>query len=176
MKEKIRPILFVFLLFFSTQIVCSQKYEPIDLPKNMISIEIAGNAFLFGSLNYERMFKLSGRFYISGRTGVGAFYFIDVTTINVPIMANVIYNIVHILSVEAGFGTTLFYKNVPDKPQDSGLDPIITGFLGMRLQHPVSGFCFRVGFTPLYETMKRGHNMFSTDFIPWGGFSFGYSF
>jgi hypothetical protein len=72
-------------------------------------LEIGGNAFLFGSLNYERIFQVSNNFYVLGRTGVGAFYFpLHVRSINVPVLVNVIYHVYHVLSVEAGAGSTLF--------------------------------------------------------------------
>jgi hypothetical protein len=155
----------------------------LTIPRNSISLEIAGNAFLFGSLNYERVFQISENFYISGRVGVGAYLFNGGRTINVPILVNAIYHVYHVLSVEAGVGSTLFFKKVIQQDGDnynlakeSGLDPLITGLIGVRLQHPGKGFCFRFGFTPLIETRKTDPFMFSAKFIPIGGFSFGYSF
>jgi hypothetical protein len=155
------------------------------IPKNSLSLEIAGNAFLFGSLNYERVFKISKNLYISGRAGVGAYLFNGGRTINVPILVNAIYHVYHVLSVEAGVGSTLFFKKVIQQDGDNynianenGLDPVITGLIGLRLQHPGKGFCFRIGYTPFFETRKTEPFIFSPiqKFISFFGFSFGYSF
>ena len=154
------------------------------IPKNSLSLEIAGNAFLFGSLNYERVFQISKYFYISGRAGVGGYVFTGVRTIDVPILVNVIYHVYHVLSVEAGAGSTLFFKKViqqdgdnnNDSAKESGFDPLITGLIGLRLQHPGKGFCFRIGFTPFIETKKTVPYIFSTKFVSFFGFSFGCSF
>jgi hypothetical protein len=166
----------VLFFFFLVQMSFAQKSDSLELPKNSISLEIAGNAFLFGSLNYERVFHLSGKFYLSGRAGMGALYFMNVRTINVPVLINAIYHIGYILSMEAGVGTTLFFKKVIGSSKENGVAPLLTGLFGIRLQHPRKGFCFKAGFTPLIEMGMGSASMFSATFIPMGGFSFGYSF
>jgi hypothetical protein len=154
----------------------SQKTDSLQLPKNSLFLELGGNAFGFGSINYERVFPLSDKFYISGRVGLGAFYFMNISSISIPILGNVIFKIANILSLEAGFGTTLFFKKEQDSPEESGLDPLLTGLIGLRLQHPGKGFCFRAGFTPIIETRKIDPYLFTQTFTPFAGVSFGYSF
>jgi hypothetical protein len=154
----------------------SQKSDSLRLPKNSLSIELAGNACGFGSINYERVFPISDKFYISGRVGVGGFYYMNISSISIPILGNVIFKIVNILSLEAGLGTTLFFKTKQYSPAESGLDPLLTGLIGIRLQHPGKGFCFRAGFTPIIDLRSTDPYVFTQTFTPLAGFSFGYSF
>jgi len=167
--------IFIFIIFLF-KIASSQTSDSLHFPRNSLALELGGNACGFGSLNYERVFPVSGKFYLSGRVGIGTFYFMNVSSISFPVLSNVIYNVSQILSLEAGLGVTLFFKKVQYSPPESGLDPLITGLLGLRLQHPGKGFCFRAGFTPLIETRNSDPYVFSSTFFPFAGFNFGYSF
>ena len=164
------------ICLFSSLMSFSQKSDSLQLPKNSLFLELGGNACGFGSINYERVFPISDKFYISGRVGLGAFYFMNISSISIPVLGNVIFKIANILSLEAGLGTTLFFKKKQDSPEESGLDPLLTGLIGLRLQHPGKGFCFRAGFTPIIETRKIDPYVFTQTFTPFAGVSFGYSF
>jgi hypothetical protein len=165
-----------FICLFLAVMAFSQKSDTLKLPKNSLSLELGGNACGFGSINYERLFQVSNKVYISARVGVGYFYFVSTSCVSVPIMCNVIYHVAHVLSLEAGFGTTLYFMRELEPPEEKGFDPLITGLLGLRLQHPGNGFCFRAGFTPIIDTKSTEPNVFTQTFTPFAGFSFGYSF
>ena len=165
-----------FICLLSSLMSFSQKSDSLQLPKNSLSLELGGNACGFGSINYERVFPIADKFYISGRVGLGAFYFMNISSISIPVLGNVIFKVVNILSLEAGLGTTLFFKKKKDSPKESGLDPLLTGLIGLRLQHPGKGFCFRAGFTPIVELRTTDPYVFTQTLTPFAGFSFGYSF
>jgi hypothetical protein len=145
-----------------------------QLPYNSVNVELLGNSYLYGSFNYERIVFHQNHIYISVRVGFGYLYTYNANIFSVPVLFNIIYNIHKTISLEGGVGTTLFYT-ASGNTHDSGLDPVLTGFLGMRVQAK-KGFCFRVGFVPYYDFMDSGPNVFPNHFTPWGGVSFGYSF
>jgi hypothetical protein len=144
------------------------------LPYNSVNVELFGNSYLYGSLNYERVVFHHQSIYLSARAGFGYLYAYNANIFSTPILFNIIFNVHKTISLEGGVGTTLFYT-ASGNTHDSGLDPVLTGFLGMRVQAK-KGFCFRVGFVPYYDFMDSGANIFPDHFTPWGGISFGYSF
>ncbi len=146
-------------------------------PNNSVFIEIGGNSFFFGSLNYERIFLNKDFFYLSGRIGVGYGYFIDQIQ-SAPIVINGIFQIYHTLAVEVGAGLSLVRYGI-ETEMGSGIwnyqyEFAPTGIAGIRIQAK-NGFLFRLDFTPLYDQIiikrESGYNI-----IPWFGFSLGYSF
>jgi len=146
-----------------------------QLPGNSINIELLGNSYLFGSLNYERIVFHQNRHYVSFRFGAGSLYLGDTYVISCPILFNYLFHIHKVLYLEGGAGTTCFYQYETGS-SDNGMDPVLTGFIGLRLQHPIRGLCFRIGMVPFYDFLNTGPNFFTKHFYPWGGFSFGYSF
>jgi hypothetical protein len=172
-----RTITFTLFLFIYVNVCNGQTEEnnTYQLPYNSINIELLGNSYAFGSLNYERIVFHQNRTYLSGRFGVGSLYMTHGYALSSPILFNFIYNIHKVVSFEGGLGTTLFYQYEKGS-NDNGLDPVLTGFIGLRLQHYNRGFCFRIGFVPFYDFLDTGPNIFTKHFVPWGGFSFGYSF
>jgi hypothetical protein len=153
----------------------TKENNTFQLPYNSINIELLGNSYAFGSLNYERIVFHLKRHYISGRFGVGSLYMTDTYVFSSPILLNYIFNIYKVVSFEGGVGTTLFYQ-FEKGSNDNGWDPILTGFIGLRLQHYNRGFCFRIGVVPFYDFLNTGSNIFTKHFVTWAGFSFGYSF
>jgi hypothetical protein len=164
----------IVLLFIANECICQNDEKPYQLPYNSFNIEVFGNSYLYGSLNYERIFFHRNDLYLSGRVGIGYIYFYNGFILSAPLLFNVIYHVYKDLSLEGGVGTTLFFQQTTDS-DFNGVDPVLTGFIGMRLQ-TARGFCFRAGFVPFYDFMDSGANFFSNHFEPWGGISFGYSF
>lgn len=142
------------------------------LPNNLIFVELFGNSFYFGSVNYERIILHKQFFYLSGRIGTGFGYLFDTELLSIPIGLNGIFHIYHQLYFEVGAGTTLFYYN--QKQSDSGIWEnghyvALTGTAGIRLKSP-GGFVFRASFTPIFN-LKNSLNI--SDVITGFGFSFG---
>ena len=199
MKTIFLLFIFVFLL-----ICCSgQKPDTLNLkinitehrkiPNNSIYLELAGQGLLV-SLNYERIFFHGGDFYISGRMGFG-YVPPKITTLSLPLLVNGMYQVSNGFLFELGIGFNPTYTFWPDYYSSGGLfsggafyesgsfiDPLITGFAGIRIQKK-KGFLFRLGFTPLIELTKNMENRtiykqfgIKNSFLPWVGMSLGYSF
>jgi hypothetical protein len=172
--------LFVSLVLIGVCLICQgQTVEKISfqLPNNNINIEFLGNVFILGSVNYERVFFHQNKIYLTGRWGLGYFEDVDIVKIwSTPILVNFIYNCNQVLSFEIGTGTTVFMQFSNEEYED-GIDPVITGFAGIRLHRirKFKGFTFRIGFTPIYN-FQHTYWFSPKTFTPWGGFSFGYSF
>lgn len=113
--------------------------------RNLMYIELFGNALYFGSINYERMLapRLSARVGVSP---VGAF----------PVMANYL----------AGRGDHRLEAGIGLLAGASEVNTLGTATLGYRYQPQVQGMVFRAGWTPL---LGRGEIGF------WFGVSAGYT-
>jgi len=176
-------IFFIFFIYFSIckgQLeVCKRQLEDkyyYQLPNNSFNFESLGNSFILGSLNYERIIFHNNNIYFSGRLGIGFFAIYDFKLYSAPILLNCIYRIYKAISIEGGIGTTLFYRKEMNY-NDNSVNPLLTGFIGLRLQHR-KGFCFRAGFVPFYDFSVSDFepSVFDRSFVPWYGFSWGYSF
>jgi hypothetical protein len=205
MKNKLLPVILLF-----TMLYCSgQQTDTVDLiypiegiktrtlhtalPANSIYLDIGGHLNL-GSLNYERILLRASDFYISAKIG-GGYTPPSINTVSLIGLVNGIYQISDVFCLEFGIGITgtyTFWKgyyneagNASDtiyQAAGSFIDPLITGFAGIRVQKK-RGFLFRFGFTPLLEltnvvehrTAYRQLNA-KDSFIPFVGMSFGYSF
>jgi len=170
-----KTIAIILSLFLLINIANGQREDSsYQLPYNSVNIELCGNSYLYGSLNYERIVFHHNDIYLSGRLGIGYIYFYNAIVFSTPILFNFIYHVHKVVSLEGGVGTTLFFQDTKD-PADAGIDPVLTGNIGLRLQWK-KGFCLRIGFVPYYDFLVKGPNFFSTQFVPWGGLSLGYSF
>jgi hypothetical protein len=155
----------------------TEEKSSFQLPYNSLNFEFLGNVILIGSINYERIFFHKNKFYLTGRWGLGYFQDFDIVKIwSVPILFNFIYNCNKVLSFEIGTGTTVFMQFINEE-YENGIDPVITGFAGLRLHRikEFKGFTFRIGFTPTYN-IQDTYWFGPKTFTPWGGFSFGYCF
>jgi hypothetical protein len=164
-----------------------------EIPGNSIYLDIGGHLAL-GSLNYERILFHARDFYLSARIGAG-YIPPSISTISLIGLVNGIYQVSDVFCLEIGFGvagTYTYWKGYYTEsgtdsdtiyhPADSFIDPVLTGFAGIRVQKK-KGFLFRFGLTPMIElTDDIEHRtvykqLEATDtFIPWLGMSFGYSF
>ena len=205
MKNKLLPV----FLFFIVLCCSGQQPDTVDLswpigevkpiqvhreiPGTSIYLDIGGHLSL-GSLNYERILFHSRDFYLSARIGAG-YIPPTINTVSLIGLVNGIYQISDVFCLEMGIGvadTYTFWKGYYNEsgtdsdtiyhPAGSFIDPILTGFAGIRVQKK-KGFLFRFGFTPLIELTNIIENRMvykqvqATDsFIPWIGMSFGYSF
>ncbi|MCX6252385.1 MAG: hypothetical protein NTX61_16755 [Bacteroidetes bacterium] len=165
------------------------RYRPI--PHHSLNLELLGQG-LFFSGNYEEIFYHWGRFYFSGRAGIGYFP-PPYTTYSVPLLGNCLLRVSNGFLFELGIGFSFTYTYWPDHYNGGPIsdtnyfsgrifDPLATCFIGFRVQGK-KDFQFRFGFTPLIElTANRNRQMLNKHFptsdlsiLPWIGFSFGYS-
>jgi hypothetical protein len=202
-------VFFLFVGIFSIITCSGQQPDTIDLtlpidltkmqnehrviPDNSIYLELAGH-LNFVSLNYERVFFHAHDFYLTGRAGIG-YIPPSINTISLPCLVNGIYQVSDNFLLEMGAGFSLTYNFWPDYYSSGGFnsgttfhesesffDPLLTGFLGIRVQKK-KGFLFRFGFTPLFELTNDLESRtvykqtgITNAFLPWVGMSFGYSF
>lgn len=152
-----------YLLSLLLSLIISSTAFPQNAERqNNIFFELLGNSVVY-SLNYERVVWNN----FSVRTGVMIIHDNDDLVESFPILLN--YR-VHLGNdyVECGIGTTIF--SLPfelgngDKEKAKGA--LLTGRISYCLTS-TSGINLAVSFTPLYM---------NNIFLPWGGFSIGYSF
>lgn len=150
---------------------------PVDY-RNAVFLEIGGNG-LAGSLNYERLFALTGDPMVALR--IGAFYWPDFYSHLVAVPAEVsIINGKRPVKFEFGFGLTYLQTISRERPYDGvfveeqkALIPVFR--LGVRYQVPGKPLLLRAGFTPFMFTDKS-RSRDEQIIRPWGGISVGYRF
>jgi len=144
---------------------------------NNIFVEVAGNSFLFGSLNYERVLLKRGNFYLNLRIGIG-YGLTDTRFLSMPLGFNGILQIYRALAWEIGLGLSLIDAYRPDASprnslvEDEGIPALIPS-TGLRIQDK-NGVLFRLDFTPFYNLNIVGQLLPPKRFTPWGGLSIGY--
>lgn len=130
--------------------------------KNNIFLEVFGNSGAY-SFNYDRI--IINDFSI--RAGIMILKSDDEFVTAIPALVNYHFGI-NKNYLETGIGLTFFF--LPNDIELLGLieknGSIITGAVSYRIQTDI-GFNFRISFTPFF---------YNKEFIPFGGFSFGYSF
>ncbi|MGA2823502.1 MAG: hypothetical protein ABSE72_08260 [Bacteroidales bacterium] len=197
-----KKYLIILALIFPLFPCCGQRVNSVkstaihhnyfrEIPKNSLYIELLGNAYDLGSLNYEKIIIHKNSFYLSGRIGFGygigkpgETYRVNLYTF--PVLLNGLFQVSNNFLFELGIGSSLSYANwsayhpssswiVIGTPHDAGNQfyPFITVVAGIRVQSE-NGFIFRLGFTPLIQVTNLDKD--SRMFFPWGGISFGYSF
>ena len=165
----------LFLLISPNYCFCQEpSSQSHQLPHNSVNIELLGNSFLIGSINYEKIFHLKNGHYLSGRIGVGYDYYQEINILSTPILINYIYNIHKDISIELGLGTDIVIQ-FENNSNENELIPLFTGVIGVRIQSP-TGFIFKAGITPFINFGEKHPIRISTFFMPWVGISFGYSF
>ena len=145
------------------------------LSNNSIFIEFFGNSFFYGSVNYERIILHKESFYLSGRIGTGAGYYVNTKLFSIPVVLNGIFHIYHPLYFEVGAGTTLFYYNQQNGVTgkwENGHWAALTGTAGIRLKSH-GGFVFRATFTPIFNP---NYYVIQSNPIVVFGISFGWCF
>ena len=139
--------LFLLLSISMISVFCPAQSKDLiyhrTYPNNSVFIEIGGNSFFFGSLNYERIFLNKDFFYLSGRIGVGYGYFIDQIQ-SAPIVINGIFQIYHTLAVEVGAGLSLVRYGI-ETEMGSGIwnyqyEFAPTGIAGIRIRRKMDSF------------------------------------
>ena len=145
-----------------------------QLPDNSVYIELFGNSFLYGSINYERIIFHQKSNYLSGRIGAGFDYYEGTNIFSTPVIFNYIYNIHKDISFEVGMGTTIVMQYVKNSSENL-IIPLLTGNVGIRIQS-ATGFIFRFGVTPFINFSDDHPSRFDSFFMPWIGITFGYSF
>ncbi len=144
------------------------------LPYNSFNIELFGNSFLIGSLNYERIILHGDKFCVGARIGAGYDHNQGGDFITTPLLLDFIFNANKAVMIELDVGTTFFIERAGHKTQDV-IGPVITAFGGIRIQSK-TGFVFRFGFTPFFGSGDNRLFFSKNVIMPWVGFSFGYSF
>ena len=154
------------------------KNHQYNYPNNSIFIEVAGNSYLFGSLNYERVLIKRGNFYFNGRIGIGYGNYSQTSILSLPIGFNGIIQIYQAFAWEIGLGFSLIQIRRSDaSPRNSILEfeqiPAIIVNTGLRIQDK-NGFLFRIDFTPFFNPNNEGQLLPPKGFKPWAGLSIGY--
>jgi len=175
-----RPIIFMFLILVVIQVSGQDtvKNHPYNYATNNIFVEVAGNSYLFGSLNYERVIIKRGNFYFNGRIGIGYGNFSQTSIISLPIGFNGIIQIHRAFAWEIGLGFTLMQITRSDaSPRNSVQEyeqiPALIVNTGFRIQDK-DGFLFRIDFTPFFNPDKEGQLLPGNKLNPWAGLSIGY--
>ena len=164
-------ILLISLNFCNGQTSGEKAYR---LPYNSFNIELFGNSFLIGSLNYERIILHGDKFCVGARLGSGYDYYQGINIITTPLLLDFLFNANKAVLIELDAGTTFFIERWGHKTQEV-IGPVITGFGGIRIQSQ-TGFVFRFGITPFFGFLDNSPVFFKHILMPWVGFSFGYSF
>lgn len=156
MKQYIHIILLIFI-FTSISTSTAQTRK-----SNNIFLEIFGNAGAY-SINYDRVLWSN----ISARGGMMLLPSDSKLITSVPLLMNYRLYIGNNY-LEAGLGATFFSSslNFGKLGEKTAEGKIFTGVISYCFQTE-SGINARISFTPFY---------YNQEFIPFGGFSFGYSF
>ena len=146
--------------------------------RNAVFLEVGGNG-LAGSLNYERIFPLTGNPMMAVR--LGGLYWPAFYSHIISVPAEITFiNGQRNLKFEFGFGLTYLETISRERPYDGvfveemkALIPVFR--LGARYQMPRKPLFMRAGFTP-YLFTDKSRNEDELLFMPWAGLSVGYSF
>lgn len=157
MKHYIKIILLLVFIFTSASSSTAQTQK-----SNNIFLEIFGNAGAY-SINYDRIIWNN----ISARGGMMLLPSDSKLITSVPLLMNYRFFIGNNY-LEAGLGATFFLSslNFGRLGEKTAEGKIFTGVISYCLQTE-SGINARISFTPFF---------YNQEFIPFGGFSFGYSF
>lgn len=152
----------IIIMIFNVAIWSQVYDDEVTKYENNIFLEVFGNAGAY-SVNYDRIIVKD----FSIRASFMALKSDDDFVTAFPVLINYRFNLNENF-LEVGIGQTLF--TLPDDFKLLGLieekGPLITGAISYRIQAN-SGINFRISFTPFFYDKR---------FIPFGGFSFGYSF
>lgn len=170
-----RTSLFICLIFLCT-VAFGQQPEKFA-NKNSIEFEIFGHGSFY-SINYERLIINSNRLKTLGQIGF-AFYpkSLDIMPIWIPVSINQLISFKS-NHIEFGVGQILF----SDQSLSGTVEYKLFGSvkIGYRYQNPNGKFLFKAAFTPVIDywdaTDKDVSGNLQTQFIPWGGLTFGYMF
>lgn len=178
-----KPAYLLFFLIIVTTKVQSQ--DRSNFKPNAVYLELFGNGILY-SFNYDRVISSNGKLKFSTRVGfsyVDIDLFDDIRGAVIPIeFLGWIGNKGHL---EFGTGLSSQFVQINDvsilgQPEEYSSNAFyLTGRLGYRLQKPDGGFLFRIGFVPmilLSESTTSNNPNERSEFVPWFGLSFGYSF
>jgi hypothetical protein len=177
-------ILFLSILFnlkaaFAQDSIIIEKSRS---PKNLVYLELGGNAFFY-SINYERIIFYRTNKMFTIRTGVGTFNGKGKIAINyfIPVMINGLFG-KNKGKLEIGLGMApLINLDFEGRKSPVGDTEFIRWFqtstIAYRYQPGNKGLLFKIAFTPSIYLEKLPYEIIrSAQFIPWGGASVGYIF
>jgi hypothetical protein len=168
-------LIFVFLKVNGQDTVKNHLYI---YPNNSIFIEVAGNSYFFGSLNYERVLINKGIFYFNARIGIGYGNYSQTSILSLPIGFNGVFQIYKAFAWEFGLGLSLMQIHRSDASPRNSIEefeqiPALIPSTGFRIQDK-EGFLFRIDFTPFFNPNSKGQLIPPKSFKPWVGLSIGY--
>ncbi len=171
-------LLFLILVFIKVNCQDTVKNHQYNYPNNSIFLEVAGNSYFFGSLNYERVLFKKGSFYFNGRIGIGYGNYSQTTILSLPIGFNGIIQIYQAFAWEIGLGLSLIHiKRSDASPRNSLLEfeniAAMIPSTGFRIQDK-DGFLLRIDFTPFFNLNSEGQLLPPKSIKPWVGLSIGY--
>ncbi|MBE0654530.1 MAG: hypothetical protein IH594_12070 [Bacteroidales bacterium] len=170
-----RTSLFITLVFFCT-LSFGQESGKFSY-KNSIQLELFGHGSFY-SLNYERVIFNGERFKTLGQAGIA--YYTEqsgVIPLWIPLSVNQLFSF-HSNHIEVGLGQIIINDRLPDGTDNFRL---FGGFkAGYRYQKPDGRILIKAAFTPLIDYSssfdRENFGVYVTEFIPWGGLTFGYNF
>jgi len=170
--------MFLILVFIKVNGQDTVKNHQYNYPNNNIFVEVAGNSYFFGSLNYERVLVKQKNFYLNGRIGIGYGNYWPTSILSAPIGFNGILQIYQAFAWEIGLGFSLIrIKRSDASPRNSILEleqiPAMIPSTGFRIQDK-DGFLLRIDFTPIFNLNNKGQLLPPKRFAPWVGLSIGY--
>ena len=165
----------IILLIVSVRIIDASGNLQYQYHKNMISLEILGNAIPY-SINYERIII----YPFSMRVGY-MFIPYDVSKVmSTPILLNYLYKI-NSHSLEVGIGPVFSYAYHTMFENHNQFRTFLSFSFAYRFEPDKSRFIFRAGFTPyLYKNSDYINSKWESHgpikFKPWPALSIGYKF
>ncbi len=156
-------LILIFILF-----AFSNSFKAQSLPRkaNSVFLELGGNGVLY-SLNYDRLLNKdfglkAGVMFMAASEGSSA-----AAAYAVPLTFNYFFGD-YSSRLELGAGASFIAAAVGSEGSSfNGSGTAVSFNIGYRYQPMDGGFLFRATFSPFY---------INSNFIPWGGLSFGYSF
>lgn len=171
---KLKLVLIILGLIFTTSSLYSQSlitFKQSESKKNSIFVEGLGHGFLY-SLNYERLILNKGKYQLSGQVGI-SYYGKDsgIIPLWMPISLNQTINFSQSKFFEVGIGKMLINDGV-----DYGNGVFVDNYqleswifrIGYKQYLKNDKFLLKIAYTPIL--------LDKSDFIHWGGVSFGYRF
>ena len=176
MKTRLLKPLFLLIPFFfyhsatAQSVVHSNADSALNARAQNVYIELGGPGLLF-SANYDTRFS-QRRDGLGGRIGLGFIASGGVSVVTVPVQLNYLlgktdkYFEIGLGATYASFHTGADFLSLNTNPVTANT-VLGTMTFGYRYQPVDGGFNFRASFNPIFD---------SSNFVPYFGLSFGYTF
>ncbi len=155
LKENVlRIIILVFFCSIFKQSAYSQK-KSNDFSKHFVFIEAGSNSFVFGLVNYDRIFVSKEKWKFAGRAG---FAYLPETVswgIGIPLEGSFLIGKTK-LFLETGLGFSYFFGLETIHPADRQYSSLyLVSRVGYRFQNPEVGYFSKSGSIPVRLYMGK---------------------